>query len=149
MSTSRHVLSRQVILAARGEAGPGIRAYTVGQKRWSVHNNFPGLLDPTWMTSLSFLIILIMIRKLGVTSKWLPYIHTISKWSFYPLFPDLELWVFRLTFYPSPNLYFSSFIPLNFGSKGKLYCGPWVLRWVCALVYCSSLTKVQSYWCLT
>ena len=39
------------------------------KKRGSVHNNFPGLLDPTSMTSLSFLIFLIMIRKLGVTSK--------------------------------------------------------------------------------
>ena len=38
-----------------------------------------GLLDPTWRTSLTFLIFLIMIKKLGVTSKWVPYVQSIPK----------------------------------------------------------------------
>ena len=38
-----------------------------------------GLLDPTWKICFSFLIFLMMNRKLGVSFKWLPYVLRIKK----------------------------------------------------------------------
>ena len=50
------------------------------------------LLDPTYMTSLSFLIFLMMIKNLGVTSKWLPYVPRIPKWYKKCLQGDIKNW---------------------------------------------------------
>ena len=48
-------------------------------------NQDSGLQESTWKMSLSFLIFLMMIRKLGVTSKWLPIVVMI---------PEISLKVF-------------------------------------------------------
>ena len=52
-------------------------AYIYLEKQYN--HQYSGLLDPTWKMSLIILIFLMMIRNLGVTSKWLPYVMRTPK----------------------------------------------------------------------
>ena len=95
-----------------------------------------------------YLYMIIMIWHMCIMIIWF-----VIKHSFYPRSLEVEQWVFRWTFSPPSPPLFPSHLQLldakttsvdNVGWwGGLLYCRPWVLHWVCALVL---ITPINPSW---